>query len=163
AIIGIITLLFGATAVFAEIQDSINTIWGLKAKPRKGLWKMLRNRFLSFSVVISLGFLLLVSLAIATLIEGLSDRLRTEFPNMAVILFYIVNLVVSFVVTCGLFAVIFKILPDATTKWKDVLPGAIASTLLFMVGKFAISFYVSKSNVGSTYGAAGSLVILLVW
>jgi membrane protein len=162
-IAGLITLLIGSTAVFAEIQDSINSIWGLKTKPNKGLWKILRNRFLSFSVVISLGFLLLVSLAIATLIEGLSDRLRTEFPNIAVILFYIVNLAVSFVVTCGLFAVIFKILPDATTKWKDVLPGAIASTLLFMVGKFAISFYVSKSNVGSTYGAAGSLVILLVW
>jgi membrane protein len=109
-------------------------------------------------VVISLGFLLLVSLAIATLIEGLSDRLKAEFPNVAVILFYVVNLVVSFVVTCGLFAVVFKILPDATAKWKDVLPGAIASTLLFMVGKFAISFYVSKTNVGSTYGAAGRLL-----
>jgi membrane protein len=163
AIVGVITLLIGSTAVFAEIQDSINSIWGLKTKPKKGLWKILRNRFLSFSVVISLGFLLLVSLAIATVIEGLSDRLKAQFPNVALVLFYLLNLVISFVVTCGLFAVIFKILPDATTKWKDVLPGAIASTVLFMIGKFAISFYVSKSNVGSTYGAAGSLVALLIW
>jgi membrane protein len=163
AAVGIVTLLIGSTAVFAEIQDSINSIWGLKVKTKKGLWKMLRNRFLSFSVVISLGFLLLVSLAIATFIEGLSDRLIARFPNIAVIFVYLLNLVISFLVTSGLFAVIFKILPDATTKWKDVLPGAVASGVLFMLGKFAISFYVSKSNVGSTYGAAGSLVILLVW
>jgi len=163
AVVGIVTLLIGSTAVFAEIQDSINSIWGLKVKTKKGLWKMLRNRFLSFSVVISLGFLLLVSLAIATFIEGLSDRLIARFPNIAVIFVYLLNLVISFLVTSGLFAVIFKILPDATTKWKDVLPGAVASGGLFMLGKFAISFYVSKSNVGSTYGAAGSLVILLVW
>ena len=163
AAIGIATLLIGSTAIFAEIQDSINSIWGLKAKPRKGLWKMLRNRFLSFSVVISLGFLLLVSLAIATVIEGVSDRLTAQFPNVAVVFFYILNLIITFVITSGLFAVIFKILPDATTRWKDVLPGAIASGLLFMLGKFGISFYVSRSNVASTYGAAGSLVILLLW
>jgi len=163
ATIGIATLLVGSTAIFAEIQDSINSIWGLKAKPRKGLWKMLRNRFLSFSVVISLGFLLLVSLAIATVIEGVSDRLTAQFPNVAIVFFYILNLIITFVITSGLFAVIFKILPDATTKWKDVLPGAIASGLLFMLGKFGISFYVSRSNVASTYGAAGSLVILLLW
>jgi len=163
ATIGIATLLVGSTAIFAEIQDSINSIWGLKAKPRKGIWKMLRNRFLSFSVVISLGFLLLVSLAIATVIEGVSDRLTAQFPNVAIVVFYILNLIITFVITSGLFAVIFKILPDATTKWKDVLPGAIASGLLFMLGKFGISFYVSRSDVASTYGAAGSLVILLLW
>jgi len=163
ATIGIATLLVGSTAIFAEIQDSINSIWGLKAKPRKGIWKMLRNRFLSFSVVISLGFLLLVSLAIATVIEGVSDRLTAQFPNVAIVFFYILNLIITFVITSGLFAVIFKILPDATTRWKDVLPGAIASGLLFMLGKFGISFYVSRSDVASTYGAAGSLVILLLW
>jgi membrane protein len=163
AVVGIVTLLIGSTAMFAEIQDSINSIWGLKVKPKKGLWKILRNRFLSFSVVVSLGFLLLVSLAIATVIEGVSDRLTAQFPNVAVVFFYILNLAMTFVITSGLFAVIFKVLPDATTKWKDVLPGAIASGVLFMLGKFAISFYVNRSNVGSTYGAAGSLVILLLW
>ena len=163
AVIGIITLLLGATAVFAEIQDSINTIWGLKAKPKKGLWKIIRNRFLSFSVVVSLGFLLLVSLAISTIIEGLSDKLKASFPDAAVIVFYILDLVISFIVITALFAVIFKVLPDAKTKWKDILPGALASGILFMIGKFAISFYIGKSHVGTTYGAAGSLVVLLLW
>ena len=163
AVIGIITLLFGATAVFAEIQDSINTIWGLKTKPKKGLWKMVRNRFLSFSVVVSLGFLLLVSLAISTIIEGLSEKLKASFPDVTVVIFYILDLLISFVVITALFAVIFKVLPDAKTKWKDILPGALASGILFMIGKFVISFYIGKSNVGSTYGAAGSLVVLLLW
>lgn len=163
AVIGIITLLFGATAVFAEIQDSINTIWGFKAKPKKGLWKIVRNRFLSFSVVVSLGFLLLVSLAISTIIEGLSERLKASFPDVTVVIFYIVDLLISFVVITALFAVIFKVLPDARTKWKDILPGALTSGILFMIGKFVISFYIGKSNVGSTYGAAGSLVVLLLW
>src|SRR6187402_360133 len=163
AVIGIVTLLFGATAVFAEIQDSINTIWGLKAKPKKGLWKIIRNRFLSFSVVVSLGFLLLVSLAISTIIEGLSDKLKASFPDAAVIIFYILDLVISFLVITALFAVIFKVLPDAKTRWQDILPGALASGILFMIGKFAISFYIGKSHVGTTYGAAGSLVILLLW
>ena len=163
AVIGIITLLIGATAVFAEIQDSINTIWGLKAKPKKGLWKIIRNRFLSFSVVVSLGFLLLVSLAVSTIIEGLSDKLKASFPDVTVVIFYILNLIISFLVITALFAVIFKVLPDAKTKWKDIMPGALASGILFMIGKFAISFYIGKSNVGTTYGAAGSLVVLLLW
>jgi membrane protein len=163
AVIGIITLLLGATAVFAEIQDSVNSIWGLKAKPKKGLWKMLRNRFLSFSVVVSLGFLLLVSLAVSTILEGLSDKLKASFPDVTVVLFYILNLLISFVVITALFAFIFKVLPDAKTKWRDIWPGALASGILFMIGKFAISFYIGRSNVGSTYGAAGSLVILLLW
>jgi len=163
AVIGIITLLLGATAVFAEIQDSINTIWGLKAKPKKGLWKIIRNRFLSFSVVVSLGFLLLVSLAISTVVEALSDKLKDSFPDAAIIIFYILDLVISFFVITALFAVIFKVLPDAKTKWKDIIPGALASGILFMIGKFAISFYIGKSHVGSTYGAAGSLVVLLLW
>ena len=163
AAIGIVTLLLGATAVFAEIQDSINTIWGFKAKPKKGLWKIIRNRFLSFSVVVSLGFLLLVSLAISTILEGLSDQLKARFPNVTVVIFYILNLIISFIVITSLFAVIFKVLPDAKTKWKDIFPGALASGVLFMIGKFAISFYIGKSHVGTTYGAAGSLVVLLLW
>ena len=163
AVIGIVTLLFSATAVFAEIQDSINTIWGFKAKPQKGLWLFVRTRFLSFSIVISLGFLLLVSLAVTTIVEGLSNRLNSHFPDVTVIVFYILNLVISFLVITVLFLLIFKVLPDAKTKFKDVMPGAIASSVLFMIGKFGISFYIGKSNIGTTYGAAGSLVILLLW
>ncbi|THU39370.1 YihY/virulence factor BrkB family protein [Niastella caeni] len=163
AVIGIATLLFSATAVFAEIQDSINTIWGFKAKPQKGIWKIFRSRFLSFSVIISLGFLLLVSLAITSVVEGLSNRLKASLPDVTVVLFYILNLVISFIVITALFLLIFKVLPDAKTKWKDVLPGALASSILFMVGKFGVSFYIGKSKIGTTYGAAGSLVILLLW
>ena len=163
AVIGMITLLIGATAVFAEIQDSINTIWGLKAKPKKGLWKLIRNRLLSFSVIVSLGFLLLVSLAISTLIEALNENLKASFPDVTVVIFYILDLIISFFVITTLFAVIFKVLPDAKTKWSDILPGAVASGILFMIGKFAISFYIGKSDIGSTYGAAGALVILIVW
>jgi membrane protein len=163
AIIGGITLLVGATTVFAEIQDSINMIWGLKPKPKRGWVKMLKNRFLSFSVIVSLGFLLLVSLSITTLIDSFSGSLRAHFPGVAVIIFYIINLAITLLVITSIFGVIFKVLPDAKIKWKDVLSGAITTAILFMIGKFAISFYISKSNVGSTYGAAGSLVILLLW
>jgi membrane protein len=163
-VIGIVTLLFSATAVFAEIQDSINTIWGFKAKPRKGgVWMFIRTRILSFSMIVSVGFLLLVSLAITSIVEGLSNRLKAYFPDVTVVVFYILNLVISFIVITSLFLLIFKVLPDAKTKWKDIMPGAIASGILFMIGKFAISFYIGSSNIGTTYGAAGSLVILLLW
>jgi membrane protein len=163
AIIGGITLLIGATTIFAEIQDSINTIWGLKVKAKAGWFKLVKTRLLSFGVIGSLGFLLLVSLGITALIEGLTNRLKAHFPDITVVLFYIINLVITFGVITTLFGVIFKVLPDAKVKWKDVLAGAIATALLFMLGKFAISFYISKSDVGSTYGTAGSLVVLLVW
>jgi membrane protein len=163
AIIGTITLIIGATTVFAEIQDSINQIWGLKPKPKRGWLKMIQNRFLSFSVIVSLGFLLLVSLGVTSIIDGFSERLRAFFPDVTVVIFYIVNIAITLIVITSIFAVIFKVLPDAQIKWKDVFAGAIATALLFMLGKFAISFYISKSEVGSTYGTAGSLVVLLLW
>jgi membrane protein len=163
AIIGIVTLLIGATTVFAQIQDSINFIWGLKPKPKKSWLKFLKNRFLSFSVILGLGFLLLVSLSISALIDGFSNSLKTQFPDVAVVIFYVINVIITLIVTTLIFGAIFKVLPDAKIKWKDVIAGAIATAVLFMLAKFAISFYISKSNVGSTYGAAGSLVILLLW
>ena len=163
AIIGIITLVIGATSMFAEMQESINMIWGLKPKPKSAWWLLIKNRLLSFGVIGSLGFLLLVSLGISGLIEALSNRLRNHFTDVTIILFYIINLIINFGVISILFAVIFKVLPDAKIKWKDIMAGAIATAVLFMIGKFAISFYISKSNVGSTYGTAGSLVVLLVW
>ena len=163
AIIGIVTLLIGATTVFGEIQDSINDIWGLKPKPKQGWLKLIKNRLLSFGIIASLGFLLLVSLAVTAVVEALGKRLEAAFPDVAVVVFYIINLILTLGVTTLLFAVIFKVLPDAKIKWSDVWAGAITTSLLFLVGKFAISFYISKSDVGSTYGAAGSLVILLVW
>jgi membrane protein len=162
-IIGIITLVVGSTSVFAEIQDSINSIWGLKPKPKKGWLKMIQNRFLSFSVIIGLGFLLLVSLGITAIMDGLNDRLQAVFPGITVTLFYILNQVLTFAVVTVIFGAIFKVLPDAKIKWKDVIAGALVTAFLFLLGKFGISIYISKSNVGSTYGAAGSLVIVLLW
>lgn len=163
AIIGIITLLVGATTIFAQIQDSINSIWGLKPKPKRGWFKLIKNRFLSFSVILGLGFLLLVSLAISTLIDSFSNSLKAHFPDVAVIIFYSINLIITLIITTLIFGAIFKVLPDAKIKWKDVLAGAVTTAIFFMLAKFGISFYISKSNVGSTYGAAGALVILLLW
>lgn len=163
AIVGAITLFIGATGVFAEIQDSINDIWGLKPKPKKGWLKMLTNRLLSFSVIISLGFILLVSLILNGMIEALMDRLKARFPDMTVVMLYIINIIITFAVTSSLFSIIFKVLPDAIIKWKDVMVGAMVTSVLFMLGKFGITFYISQSDIGSTYGAAGSLVVLLVW
>lgn len=163
AVVGGVTLLIGATTVFAEIQDSINTIWGLKPKPKKGWVKMLQNRFLSFSVIVSLGFLLLVSLAVTSVIDLLSDRLQAAFPDITVVIFYILNQLITLTIITLIFGVIFKVLPDAKIKWRDIFWGAVVTALLFMLGKFGISFYISKSDVGSTYGAAGSLVVLLLW
>jgi membrane protein len=162
-IIGAVTLLIGATTVFGEIQDSINTIWGLKPKPKRGWLKMLQNRFLSFSVIISLGFILLVSLAVTSLVDGLNDALMRRFSDISVIIFYVVNQVITLAVISFIFGVIFKVLPDAEIKWKDVMLGSIVTGILFMIGKFGISFYISTSDVGSTFGAAGSLVVLLLW
>jgi membrane protein len=162
-VIGIITLLFGATAIFGEIQDSINFIWGIKAKPKKGWLKILQNRFLSFSIIVALGFLLLVSLTLSSFIDGFSNGLKQRFPDMAVVVFSIINNIITLLVTTSVFAVIFKILPDAKIKWKDILIGAALTAIFFMLGKLGISLYISKINVGSTYGAAGSLVVLLLW
>ncbi len=162
-VIGLGTLLVGATTVFADIQDSINGIWGLKPKPKKGWLKMLTNRFLSFSVIVSLGFLLLVSLAITSLLDAFNEALKSRFEDVSVVLFYILNNAITLAVITLIFAVVFKVLPDAIIRWRDVLLGSLVTALLFMIGKFGISFYIGASDVGSTYGAAGSLVILLLW
>lgn len=162
-IIGIVTLLIGATTVFADIQDSINTIWGLKAKPKRGWLKILQNRFLSFSVIISLGFILLVSLAITAVLDGFNARLQARYSEVSVVVFYVLNQLLTLGVISLIFAVIFRVLPDAEIKWKDVLFGSVVTAILFMLGKSGISLYIGQSDVGSTYGAAGSLVILLLW
>lgn len=163
--VGIITLLFGATSVFSEIQDSINHIWKLKTKPRKGrgFLKMLLNRLLSFSIVVSLGFLSLVSLIVNGLMEALIDRLTKTFPELTVVMVYIFNLVLTFGVTALLFAMIFKVLPDARIKWKHVRVGAFTTAAFFMVGRFLIGYYLGHSQLSTTYGTAGSIIVMLLW
>ncbi|MEP6467190.1 MAG: YihY/virulence factor BrkB family protein [Parafilimonas sp.] len=159
----IIALIVGATTVFSEIQDSINLIWGLKAKPKRGWFKIVLNRLLSFSIVVSLSFILLVSLIVSTVLDVLVTRLIELFPGVAVYIAYALNLVVTFIIITFLFGIIFKLLPDAKIKWRDVLTGAITTALLFMLGKFAISFYLGAKNIGNTYGAAGSIIVILLW
>lgn len=161
--VGVITLLIGATSVFGEIQDSINIIWGLKPKPKRGWLKMLLNRLWSFSVIGSFGFILLVSLIVNTVIEALMKQLQRLFQEDTVVLVYIVNQLVILGITTLLFGVIFKVLPDARIKWRDVMAGAFATALLFMLGKFVITFYINHSSVSTAYGAAGSLVVILLW
>lgn len=163
AFIGIITLVIGATSMFGEIQDSINLIWKLKAKPKRGWIKLLLNRLLSFSMVVTLGFLLMVSLVISSLITLFSNYMASYFPELTLLFIYIINLLLSFGITIFLFAVIFKVLPDAKIRWRDVIVGATATAILFMAGKFAIGYYLGSSSVASTYGAAGSVIIILLW
>lgn len=162
-IIGVVTLLIGATSVFAEIQDSINTIWGIKPKKQSGFWLFLKARLLSFGVITSIGFILLVSLALSTILEVLSDQFFSQFSESAVYFIYIANSIVTFIVISLLFGSIFKILPDATIKWQQVRLAAFVTALLFMLGKFLISFYIANSNLRDVYGTAGSFVILMVW
>lgn len=163
AVIGIIMLFIGATGVFAEIQDSINQIWSLKAKPKNGLVKYLINRFLSFSLIISFGFLFIVSLLLNTLLDAFSQKLIIVFSASTISVFWLINNVVIWTVMTFLFAIIFKILPDGKVALKDALIGAGVTALLFMIGKYVIGFYLGQSNIASTYGAAGSIVVLLLW
>lgn len=160
---GIVVLLIGASGVFAEIQSSINFIWGLKAKPKKGFKKFLKNRLMSFSMIGSMGFLLLVSLTVNTMMDLLNERLVKHFPNATVYLFYVLNILIVFTIITFLFSIIFRTLPDGKLALKDTLIGSGVTAFLFMLGKLGISIYLGSSNVASVYGAAGSVVIILVW
>ena len=161
--IGVITLLFGASGVFGEIQDSINRIWGIKAKPKRGFIKLIRNRLISFSMVVVIGFLMLVSLILNAIVELLNNKLQNIFPHLSVYLFYAINLLLLFAIITVLFAIVFKTLPDGKVSWKDALIGSTFTSLLFMAGKSAIGLYLGNSNIATTYGAAGSLIIILLW
>ncbi|MFA5298587.1 MAG: YihY/virulence factor BrkB family protein [Lutibacter sp.] len=163
AVLGAILLLIGASGVFAEIQSSINFIWGLKAKPKRGIMKFLKNRLMSFSMIASVGFLLLVSLMVNTVMDIINDRLLMYFPDFTVYLFYVFNIVILFITTTVLFSIIFKTLPDGELCWKDALIGSSFTSFFFMFGKFAIGFYLGSSTVATVYGAAGSVIIILIW
>ena len=162
-VIGTATLFVGATGVFMEIQDSLNMIWRIRAKPKKGWLRMILNRLISFSMIVSLGFLLIVSLIINGIILALSSKLSTYFPDITIMLVNLINVCVTFLVIASLFGIIFKFLPDVQISWKDVRMGAIATALLFMLGRYLIGIYIAKVAPGSAYGAAGSLVVILVW
>lgn len=162
-IIGVITLILGATTVFGEIQSSINMIWQVKPKPKKGWLKLVKDRLLSGSMIITLGFLLLVSLALNGGLDAMSGYLQNFLPEITVTLFKIISALITFIVIAVLFGLIFKVLPDAKISWKDVRSGAIFTAVLFMIGRLIIGIYIEKSGTSSTYGAAGSLIIILLW
>jgi len=162
-IIGAVVLVFGATGVFTEIQSSINYIWSVRAKPKKGWLKFIINRLLSFSLIIGMGFLLMVSLFINTLLDLLTDRLQHFFGSLNIILFQVINLGVLFAIITFLFAVIYKVLPDAKIYWRDALTGASFTGILFLGGKFLIGYYLGNSSLGNTFGAAASIIVILSW
>jgi membrane protein len=162
-VIGLITVLVGATGVFVELQKALNIIWEVKVKPRKAILTVLRTRLFSFGLVLSIGFLLLISLTITTILAAMSAWVMSHWPNHVLSIFYVLNFIVSFAVVMFLFAVMFKILPDAKIQWNHLWLGSILTAFLFILGKTAIGFYLSKANPGSAYGAAGSIVLILLW
>ncbi|CAN5741822.1 N/A [soil metagenome] len=162
-VLSIAVLMFTATGVFTEIQDSINVIWRLKPKPKKGWLKMIINRLLSFSMLISLGFLVMVTLLINALLNLIGDKISIYLPAISVYYAWIINWAITFGTTMLLFGAIFKVLPDAHIKWKHVTIGALFTTILFLLGKWGIGIYLGRSKVNSTFGAAGSTMILLLW
>ncbi|OYU79150.1 MAG: ribonuclease BN [Flavobacterium sp. BFFFF1] len=162
-IFGVIMLVIGASGVFAEIQSSINFIWGLKAKPNRGVMKFVKNRLMSFSMIAVMGFLLMVSLVVNTVMDLLNAKLAIYFPDVTVYLFYVLNIIILFLTTTTLFSVIFRTLPDGTISWRDSFIGSAFTSIFFMIGKFAISTYLGTSTVATVYGAAGSVIIILVW
>lgn len=161
-LISIGVLLFGATGVFAELKDSLDTIWEVKRKPGLGLGAILKTQLLAFAVVIGTGFLLLVSLLLTAVLTAFTAWLGQSLP-VPIWTAYLLDLLVSFLVITFLFALIFKLLPDVNVRWKDVWIGAIFTAALCMIGKFLIGLYIGSATIGSVYGAAGSLVVILVW
>jgi membrane protein len=161
-IVGVVALIFGATGVFGQLEDSLNTIWEVKPKPKQGLLKLIRDRFFSFTMVLGVGFLLLVSLVISALLTALGNWTNGLFPGWEFIM-QVINFVVSFLVITVLFALIFKYVPDAKLRWRDIWLGAGFTALLFTVGKFLIGLYLGNSTAAEKFGAAGSLVVILLW
>jgi membrane protein len=162
SIIGIALALFGASGVFGQLQDALNTIWGVKAKPGAGIWAFMRARFLSFAMVAGVCFLLLVSLVIESLIKAFSHYLQATIPGGAGLAIGI-YLFFDLLVVIFLFAMIFKYLPDAKIQWRDVWIGAAMTAFLFLIGKWALGLYLGSGAAGSAYGAASSLITLLLW
>lgn len=155
--------IFGATAIFAEIQSSLNTIWGIKAIPKKSWLKYLKNRLLSFSIILIFAFILLITFTITNVIANLSSRFMANYPEVAESVVRVAGVLVNIGVTSFIFVLMFKILPDARIRSKDVFVGALVTTLLFLVGQWGISFYIGIADVGSVYGAAAFMAILITW
>ena len=163
SIIGIIILLVGATGVFVELQKTLNIIWQVKVAPQKGILLILKARLFSFGLILAIAFLLLISLVISTALAAMSDWIKADATGLVVIIFNILNFIFSLAVISILFALMFKILPDAKIKWKHVWLGSLIAGLLFTIGKTALAFYFGKAEPASVYGTAGSIILILLW
>jgi membrane protein len=161
-VIGVVTLLLGAAGLFGQLQDALNTVWGVPPRPNKGIMGTIRDRFISFTMVLGIGFLLLVSLVITTILSAVNGWVVGMLPG-AEFLAQLLNFAVSFGMVTLLFAAIYKILPDTPIEWNDVWIGAAVTALLFTIGKLLLGLYLGNSTIASSYGAAGSFVVLLVW
>lgn len=162
-IVSIGVSVFGATTIFAEIQSSLNTIWGIKAVPKKSWLKYIKNRLLSFSIILIFAFILLITFTISNVIQELSTRFIANYPDVAKWLVKIVGFILNVLVTTTIFTLIFKMLPDAKIKSKDIFTGAFVTTILLLVGQWAISLYIGIANVGTVYGAAAFLAVTITW
>ncbi|HEU5366610.1 MAG TPA: YihY/virulence factor BrkB family protein [Hanamia sp.] len=162
-VISIVILFIGATSIFGEIQDSINKIWGLRIKAHKVWWKLIVTRMLSFSLILSFGIIMFVSLLLNALVAAFGKFIARFISGYSLYFIQVSDAILSFIVSAFLFSLIFKILPDAKIRWKDVLFGGFITAVFFTLGKLGISYYLSKSNLMSVYGAAASIIILMVW
>ena len=163
SIVGISTILVGATGVFVELQKTFNTIWEVKVVVQRGIWPILKARLFSFGLILAIAFLLIISLVVSTGIAALNNWIKVESPEWMVIVLHILNFIISIVVISTLFAMMFKILPDAKIQWKHVWLGSFLTGLLFTLGKTALSYYFGKAEPASAYGAAGSIILMLLW
>lgn len=162
-IIGIIVFIITSTTFFMVLQNSLNYVWRVKAKPNNNILKSLYNRLISFALILSLGFIMLVSLLIDAVISFLDDILAETLPDISLTLLQVGNAIISFAIIMFVFAMIYKFLPDVIIKWKVIWTGALITTILFIAGKFLIGMALGKTDIGSMFGAAGSLVIILIW
>lgn len=163
SIIGIATLLVGATGVFIALQKTLNMIWEVEAAVQKGIWPVVKSRLFSFGLILAIAFLLLISLVLSTATAAVGEWIRIDTSDVLVTVFNIVNFIISFGMITVLFSLMFKILPDAKIKWKYIWSGAVLTSFLFTIGKTALSFYFGKASPESVYGAGGSVILILLW
>ena len=163
-IIGVMTILVGATGVFAQFQKSLNIIWGVKANESKsGVWRLIRVRLFSFGLIVAVAFIMMASLIVTTVLSAMGDWLSGHFSDSLLVIIQVLNFIISYLIIAVLFALMFKIFPDAKIKWNHIWLGSIVTTLLFYLGMYGLSLYFGHADPGSGYGAAGSIVIILLW
>ena len=163
-IIGVITILIGATGVFAQFQKSLNIIWEVKTDSSKsGIWSLIRGRLFSFGLLVAIAFIMMVSFIVTSLLSAMGEWLSSHFSDSLLVIIKVVNLIISGLIIAFLFAIMFKFFPDAKVKWNHVWRGSIVTAILFLLGMYGLSLYFGKADPGNGYGAAGSIILILLW